>query len=868
MLLVLLVISFSFFLTPNASAQSKTVNVWGDLFSPEGVGFNAINQTGLGKADPRVIAGGIIQVILGFLGLLTVVLILYGGFLWMNSKGDPKKIETAGNVIKNAVIGLIIILSAFAIALFVTKVFIGVTGARGGSSGDDGGSFGGGGGVGTLGSGVVRSVYPEPGQRDVSRNTSIIITFKEVMKPESICASVINGKCAPNSLLLTSSVLINLRDAVSVISSKTISTKKNLNLIKVVQAAEIVPVEAMVSSVDNLTFVISPREYLGTLLQPVWYQVILTKDVKKNNGTDAFGINTFQWDFEVSDHLDLEPPQVVSVNLFPAPDNLADSIGEASPVTAAKGSLIIKAQPKLAVANSVTLHKNRDQEADLYVPDPKNNNCDGRLDVSINGTNPPTANLNYNGIAGRVNTPETGIVDKTIITSCGFKIVLDDKFRAGNSWYFDLTTEVGADWLQVGEVRYIFGEDVLIGASLSETASNLKKALFNNSKVSTTINGNELKLTAKVPGKIGNNIELFSNVLASEITILKFSGGVDAVRTVKINDRPDQPKNSLIQVTFNEPMNPMLLSGSSQDLARYLRVINTATNQAVAGSFRLSNEYKTVEFVPSEQCGTNGCGEPIYCLPPSSNLRVELVAAQLSAVCNTEAECITRAPYINCVAGVCTNPETEPYPEGVASSGLTDSANNSLDGNRNKKAEGPISFYNENKPEVVDGDNFSWSFWITDVMDITPPVILSVTPSEAEQAVDLSGPMRVVFNKLMSSGSLAPGFTNVKVDNKITTHQLINLRALDGSGIGYWINKSDEDISVPVDGFADRSTVLIQHQILRQNTKYRAQVGSGVKDVYQNCFKPCASMDCLANGDKSSCCLGAPSNTGSNATCP
>ncbi|NCN25895.1 hypothetical protein GW935_04605 [Candidatus Falkowbacteria bacterium] len=140
-IMTVLIIPAVLWLIKPAVAQAQTdsnLNVWGDLFSPEGVGFNAINQTGLGKADPRVIAGGIIQVILGFLGLLTVILMLYGGFLWMNSKGDPKKIEIAQALIRNAVIGLIIILSAFAIALYVTRVLIGVTGARSAQSLENG----------------------------------------------------------------------------------------------------------------------------------------------------------------------------------------------------------------------------------------------------------------------------------------------------------------------------------------------------------------------------------------------------------------------------------------------------------------------------------------------------------------------------------------------------------------------------------------------------------------------------------------------------------------------------------------------------------------------------------------------------------
>jgi hypothetical protein len=77
-------------------------------------------KSGLGKtasAETTVIQ--IINTVLGLLGIITIVLILYAGFKWMTSAGNGEQVEEAQKIIKAAVLGLIIILSAYSITLFV-----------------------------------------------------------------------------------------------------------------------------------------------------------------------------------------------------------------------------------------------------------------------------------------------------------------------------------------------------------------------------------------------------------------------------------------------------------------------------------------------------------------------------------------------------------------------------------------------------------------------------------------------------------------------------------------------------------------------------------------------------------------------------
>lgn len=115
------------------------VDIWSDPFSQSSVGFESFNDIELGKKDPRAIIANVVQVGLGFLGVLAVVLLIYGGFLWMTANGDAAKVETAKKIIRNAVIGLLIILAAFAIAIYVTRVLLGATGGSGSGGGGSGG---------------------------------------------------------------------------------------------------------------------------------------------------------------------------------------------------------------------------------------------------------------------------------------------------------------------------------------------------------------------------------------------------------------------------------------------------------------------------------------------------------------------------------------------------------------------------------------------------------------------------------------------------------------------------------------------------------------------------------------------------------
>lgn len=125
-LFIVLVVLFSF---------SMCTPVLADLFNPvdQGtgpyLGLEYGQATGLGHADIRFTVANIIVVALGLLGTVSVVLMLYAGFKWMTAGGNEENVKEAQNIIKYAVIGLAIILSAYAITRFVmSSLFKATTG--------------------------------------------------------------------------------------------------------------------------------------------------------------------------------------------------------------------------------------------------------------------------------------------------------------------------------------------------------------------------------------------------------------------------------------------------------------------------------------------------------------------------------------------------------------------------------------------------------------------------------------------------------------------------------------------------------------------------------------------------------------------
>jgi hypothetical protein len=101
-------------------------------------GLNPIQTTtdlGKDKSLQETVAS-LINVALSLLGIVAVVIILAGGFMWMTAGGNDEKVAGARKLIFSGIIGLAIIMSAWAITRFVFEALNSATG-----SGDISGSF-------------------------------------------------------------------------------------------------------------------------------------------------------------------------------------------------------------------------------------------------------------------------------------------------------------------------------------------------------------------------------------------------------------------------------------------------------------------------------------------------------------------------------------------------------------------------------------------------------------------------------------------------------------------------------------------------------------------------------------------------------
>ncbi len=70
-------------------------------------------------SDIAVMIGSIIKAAIALLGVIFVVLIVYAGFLWMTARGQEDQVTKAKDTIQRSVIGLLIVIAAYAITTFI-----------------------------------------------------------------------------------------------------------------------------------------------------------------------------------------------------------------------------------------------------------------------------------------------------------------------------------------------------------------------------------------------------------------------------------------------------------------------------------------------------------------------------------------------------------------------------------------------------------------------------------------------------------------------------------------------------------------------------------------------------------------------------
>lgn len=813
--------------------------------SGDPLGVDYMEGTGLSKQDPRITVARFIQVGLGFLGTIAVVLVIYAGFIWMTSEGNAEKIKKAKDLLKSAAIGLLIILSSFAIVTFVINKLNEAIGGSGGQQSVAGGNDQN--GLAAIGSGIIQSVYPEPWQNDVPRNTSVIVTFREKIKVSTICqdGNDASSTCA-NSNIVTSSVKFFQTEVGD-------SAATNLAADKV-----------KVSTSDGKIFVFTPVDYFGSANSKLWQSVKLTDSVKKANGSAAFTLGNFTWQFEVGTKVDLTPPQVQLGGIVPAPDNEADIRQGVREAVQAVASLTFSGQIQVARTATATEPQAVGLSGTARLQGNYNCSDDGTVTVTIASTTPMAAQVTGTGVAREADAPsvinDNDVSDNQVNLGCGLTLIKVGTLAPGNSWTFNVLSAKSANSLTIGNQTYHFvatadnnPNNISVASSTAEKVAQINATNNQVIATSTPSSPNTIGLLAAQAGEIGNSLTLLTD--SSALRLTQFSGGIDRQEQIEIKGAPDIPRNSVLQINFSEAINPMTVVGTSDQVSSTIRVLNASTSQPIAGKFMIGNQYKTLEFVSNDECGTNACGDTIYCLPANTNVIVQLGAANLNP-CTDSQQCVDKTPYSQCVAGFCQKDTDDRYPMAALplASGVVDACFNSLDGNRDTKAFGPVGFYSENTKNADQKDSYQWSFFVNDNIDLTPPKLInnSLSPAVSQSSVALNQLIEFSFDKIMMATTLGSGSVNINNHQ----HQLINLYSA-GAAPSFWVTSQAIDSGVP-DGYPDYTKIKVLHGLLSEATRYSMEVGSGVKDSRQNCFKPC-SDNAACTSTVSSCCSGQPS---------
>lgn len=105
---------FAFVAPASAQYTNELGRQLGATAGESGAGFER-------PADPRAVAARVIKVALGFLGIIILGYTIYGGYMIMTSAGNTDQVETGKKTIRNGVIGLIVVTSAYSITTFAVR---------------------------------------------------------------------------------------------------------------------------------------------------------------------------------------------------------------------------------------------------------------------------------------------------------------------------------------------------------------------------------------------------------------------------------------------------------------------------------------------------------------------------------------------------------------------------------------------------------------------------------------------------------------------------------------------------------------------------------------------------------------------------
>lgn len=85
--------------------------------------FSSGDAFPIANQDISGVVGRVVGYVLGIIGIILVVLIIYGGVLYTVSEGNPEQVEKAKKVLTYSIIGVVIIALSFVLSNYIIKAF-------------------------------------------------------------------------------------------------------------------------------------------------------------------------------------------------------------------------------------------------------------------------------------------------------------------------------------------------------------------------------------------------------------------------------------------------------------------------------------------------------------------------------------------------------------------------------------------------------------------------------------------------------------------------------------------------------------------------------------------------------------------------
>lgn len=86
------------------------------------VAKNTAGNTYKTDRDLYPVLGDIIAVILSVIGVIFIIFIIYAGYLWLTASGNEQKVDKAKDILKQSLIGVAIVIGAYAISYFFIQI--------------------------------------------------------------------------------------------------------------------------------------------------------------------------------------------------------------------------------------------------------------------------------------------------------------------------------------------------------------------------------------------------------------------------------------------------------------------------------------------------------------------------------------------------------------------------------------------------------------------------------------------------------------------------------------------------------------------------------------------------------------------------